>query len=171
MTTPTADSILAHWFRPTSGAKGIADAESAARELFVRLAPWMAGVSPQIEWKRVESPPRPPATFGAGFELASSALLYALEQEGITREALAPEDRRLDYVIDRVIRLDTGWRMAVERHLEVLPATWPPSTVRGKRFAELANPFEPILQIWDGGYLLEADDETARLFSPIATLV
>src|SRR5947208_10442695 len=137
MAAPSADSVMANWFRPTLGADGVAAAEAQVRELFARLAAWGNSASPQIEWKSVAAAPRDPATFGGPFELASDALLEALEEEGITRDALAPEDKRLPYTVDRVLRLDQGWRIAAERNLEVLPATWPPSTVRGRNFAEL----------------------------------
>jgi len=149
----------------------MADAERQARAFFERLGPWGASSTPTIEWKSVAAPPPEPATFGGPFELTSAAVLEALEQEGMTREQVAPVDKRLDYIVDRLLRLDHGWRIAAERHLEVLPATWPPSTVRGRDFAELLNPFEPILQIWQLGYLLEADDQAALLMAPIATLV
>jgi hypothetical protein len=94
-----------------------------------------------------------------------------VEQEGLTREVLAPADARLPYVADRVPRMHRAWQIAVERNLEVLPATWPPPTVRGRRFAELPDPFQPILEIWSLGYLIDADDDRARLMAPIATLL
>src|SRR5262245_43817549 len=135
MASPTADSLLAHWFRPTLGADGMASAERHTRELFARLTAWGASASPKIEWKRADMAPRPPATFGGPFELASDAVLHALEEAGVTREALAAADARLPYIVDRVVRLSNGWRVASERGLEVLPATWPPSAVRGRKFS------------------------------------
>jgi hypothetical protein len=172
MAAITADSLLAHWFRPTAGADGMMRAEAEVRELFARLAVWGAGEAPKtIEWKRVESAPRPPATFGGPFELASDAVLEAVERIGVTREALAPADARLPYIVDRVLRLTHAWRLASERGLEVLPATWPPSAVRGRKFAELPDPFAPIVEIWQSGYLLELDEQTAYLIAPIATLL
>jgi hypothetical protein len=171
MAPPTADSLLARWFRPTLGPDGVAAAERHAREMFARFEKWGASAAPKIEWQSVATAPRPPATFGAAFELASDAALEAVEQEGLTRETLAPDDQRLPYFVDRVLRMSAAWQLAVKRDLEVLPATWPPSAVRGHKFSELPDPFEPILQIWQLGYLIEADDESAKLLAPIATLV
>jgi hypothetical protein len=171
MADPISEALIAHWFRPTAGADGAAAAERHARELFKRLEPWSASATPRLEWQSVAEPPEPPVAFGAAFELASDATMQAVEEEGITREALAERDKRLPYIADRVLRLNHAWGIAVERSLDVLPATWPPKAVRGRLFKDLANPFEPVLEIWKLGYLIEADDESARLFAPIATLL
>src|SRR5215510_8304453 len=103
MAAITADSLVASWFRPTAGADGMARAEGHVRELFGRLAAWGGAAQPKaIEWKRVEAAPRPAATFGGPFELASDAVLEAVEHIGVTREDLAPADARLPYIVDRV---------------------------------------------------------------------
>jgi hypothetical protein len=171
MADPLSELLIAHWFRPTAGADGVAAAERQVREFFVRLAPWSASTTPRIEWRSVAAQPDAPVAFGGAFELASDATMEAVEEEGFTREALGERDKRLPYIADRVLRLHRAWGIAVERGLEVLPATWPTQAVRGRRFAELADPFEPLLELWKLGYVIEADDESAQLYAPTATLV
>jgi hypothetical protein len=171
MADPLSEQLIAHWFRPTSGPDGVAAAERHTHDFFARLAPWTAQSTPRITWASVAEAPDQPVAFGGAFELASDATLEAVEQEGFTREALGERDKRLPYIADRVLRLNAAWQIAVERGAEVLPATWPPRAVRGRLFKDLANPFAPLLEIWQLGYLIEADDESAKLFAPIATLL
>lgn len=69
------------------------------------------------------------------------------------------------------------WNTAAERDSVVPPDSaalrsvllaFPPALV-GRRFAELPDPFEPLLALWATGYALEAIDEhTLVLIAPIA---
>lgn len=167
----SVEELVQHWFRPVPGEENKARAEAAVRELFERLHIWTGQAVPRITWSYVAKEPRFSGSFGVAYVLASDATVQAAEETGATAEQLLPDDARLPVVARFVLRDQRAWDIAVAHDCDMPTATWPPQAVRGKRFRELRSPFAPILDVWKLGYLIEADDESATLFAPIATVV
>lgn len=63
-----------------------------------------------------------------------------------------------------------SWLRAVEHGLEVPSSHWPPDAVKFRPFADIENPFEPMLALWSTGYHLEASfwstETVLRFYAP-----
>ena len=159
---------------------GVLAAEALAREAAVRLAPWDSGYEgepPQRVVWRGAAPSWDPEHRELCFQPAP---LLAKEVGGLVSRALfvanghppalppaAPEDALpgdRPSIVAWLLYEQAAWRAAVAMNLAV-PAQRPEHpnyrakvrvSLSGRRFAELASPFEPFLGVFRRGYALGA---------------
>lgn len=160
---PTIDACLAL----ASDPDGIAAAEAHAEEALARLAPWRSAAGGGVIW-RIGGPLR-----DTRWALCEELRLFDFLQHGEARVWESPAHtafaaRAHDagkgafwVLAQRHACGDQFWRSAAERGEraplersgvldEVLR---PPPAVAGRPFAEIPNPFEPLLAIWELGYV------------------
>ena len=67
-----------------------------------------------------------------------------------------------------------GWNVALDKDLSVRLPRWPLDLEKWRRFRDLENPFDPILEIWSLGYYILSSftetDSTIRLFTTPAVV-
>lgn len=152
-----------------SDPQGMLAAESHAREFARRLAPWTAVCDNRIVWyfTTVEYDPY---YLGLAYDSARDTVHLSLCQHGIKESTYHPntESRGLPSLVQRALAAWNGWQLAVQRNFEILEPKWPLDLTKWKRFSELENPFEPLLDLWCTGYRIVSNfesDLTIRLYA------
>ncbi|MCP3137349.1 hypothetical protein [Pyxidicoccus xibeiensis] len=167
-TPPTLRMALTLAADPT----GVLAAESATEVLYSRLKPWGARDVTRFRWLGVEDFELRDVSVGVAFNAVLDAVAVSLEEHGVDWDTLLPQPApAVPYPYLKSIKGYLGWRLAVREGLEVSGASWPLSTVRNRPFAELSNPFEPLLALWATGYVLLAENEEEGIVKLIARQV
>ncbi len=138
-----------------ASADGFLAVEAKAHDFVRRLTPWAAQTNNQIVWV-LYTGEMPIITYmGPAFDAVLNDIEDIMDDEGIDHESLRPEARGLDlpYLVNRVLGAMEGWRIGVERGLE-LRLSGAPNLQGQKRIAEIENPFEPLVEIWSMGYFM-----------------
>ncbi|EDX77144.1 hypothetical protein MC7420_281 [Coleofasciculus chthonoplastes PCC 7420] len=171
------ESIERYLYPPTisavitfgSDANQMLEAEKLAIELGRRLEPWGGKAGDDIEWFCLSHKRPISLRFGPAFDCALYSLQYVLEEMEIEPNSLSPDHPQLPQFVNDVVRANVGWERAIEEELEVPGAYWPPSQVKWKLFSELLNPFEPVISLWQTGYVTKSsffpDDPIIRFYT------
>jgi hypothetical protein len=147
---------------------GVAAAELHAKELGRRLEPWGATCPTIAQWLCVDTPQTHVTQLGVACSIALDSLAATLQEESIEPISLEPAEPGLPPFVSQIAGALVGWRLAVERKLSVSPACWPPERVKRRPFAELPNPFEPLVELWMTGYILQSgykEGDILRLYA------
>ena len=175
---PTVAGCLAF----ASDVAGIEAAEALAREVVARLRVWRAAQPSRVVWRVIGGPPRVAWSrgwlewptvfevddFDAGIDPVAERVLgerFGDRTHATTSAVLSDlSHRRLwDWRARRGDRLRTP---ALERLEAMLLKSMLPAAVDGRTFAEVPNPFGPLVGIWRLGYAL--DEITADAIEMLA---
>ncbi len=155
----------------TSDVEGILTAEKHARELAKRLTPWKGVSNDTVVWYFLDRPLDYVPYLGPSYDFARDTVNVTLEEHSINTDHLEPSQEQvpLPLLVRRGIAAWKGWETAVRLNLEISGPRWPFDHGGSRRFSELENPFEPILDLWCTGYLIysscEESDPTIRLYA------
>lgn len=158
----TVDSVVTFG----SDIDGMRAAEKALRHAVEALMPWGAVAARRVEWYCLSH--RRPLLSHLGFphECALDSLEYVLEG-GVDWATLAEPEQGIPPLVLQHLRGARGWAIAAREKLEVPKACGAPRSIIGQSFAELSDPFTPLLDFWLSGYHLvtlpSADDPIARI--------
>ncbi|AFE04863.1 hypothetical protein COCOR_02846 [Corallococcus coralloides DSM 2259] len=167
-TPPTLRMALTLAADPT----GVLAAESATEVLYSHLKPWGAREVTRFRWLGVEDFALRDVSLGVAFNAVLDAVAVSLEEHGVDWDTLLPlSPPDVSYPYLKSIKGYLGWGLAVREGLEVSGASWPLRTVLGRPFAELPNPFEPLLALWKTGYVLLTENEEEGIVKLIARQV
>lgn len=140
----------------------LAGVEGRALEIGKRISSWFGAPPRQLDWVVV-----------CGGEPQVDDLGYWLNTaEWSVELALDCEDIQIDFELEPIlpklwsdtIVSDLRWQLAVSLGLTVPRNFRPPSAIADRPFAQLENPFRPLLDLWGCGVMLSAsflDSESA----------
>lgn len=148
---------------------GMLMAESYARDFVYRLAPWSAVCNDCIVWYFTVIEHDPPY-LGLSYDSARDTVNWTLCQHGIDEHSYNADvsQSKLPSLVQRALSAWNGWQIAVERNLEILEPKWPLDLTKWRRFSDLENPFQPLLDLWCTGYRIISNfesDPTIRLYA------
>jgi hypothetical protein len=108
----------------------------------------------------------------AFFSAEQSVLLEDKNDIDVHRMTVGESEYQLPYPVRFTLACWQAWELAVNRHLELTEPQWP-DLRRWKYFSDLANPFEPLLDLWCTGYRMiasftEVDPGIRLIACPVA---
>jgi hypothetical protein len=152
-------------------ADGILETEALARAFRTRLVPWGALPPTEIWWLVLTHQVRFNFEQGPVFNAVRYSVEYALEEIGVSMQALRPDQPWLPPFVNDVLRARDGWTRAAAEGLEVPGAYDVPRALVGTPFDALESPFDLAIDIWALGYVLDhaCFDDVApiRLFTTV----
>lgn len=157
--------------------EGIAAAETLAREVCRRCAPWGIDEIPATIVWHMETEPRVATyvdtnPFRAMFDQALSLVpaRLTLGETEVTYDRHHPPPERWKLPWQRAARYDliraNAWGDAVRNDKRVLARV--PVAAQGLRYAVLDDPFAPLMEIWALGYALAAVTQSAIVLAGAA---
>lgn len=150
---PTVPACVAF----ASDPEGVATAEALAREVMARLAPWATPQPPLVLW-RVCGRWHVTGERAWGPLRVASTPRMILPRLGAAMRRRSGEDTPTWSARGDAVSA-AAWRDAASSG-RVVPATLLdgplPAAVAGRRFADLPDPFAPLVALWNTGYALEA---------------
>lgn len=154
---------------------GFLEAEKQAHELARRLAPWTAVCNGEVVWYFTDNPyrqhPHEVVYLGLAFHSAADTVDWTLSNQGIEPKVAENHGEivALPLLVQQTVAAWEGWKVAVSRNMAIREPRWPLDLSKWPRFADLENPFEPLLNLWCTGYRLVCDfdknDPTIRLYA------
>jgi len=144
----------------------IAGVESHVLEIGRRLSSWF-GVPPrQFDWVVVCGDEPQVPDLGYWLDTAAWSVDLALDCEEVPVD-FVPAPILPKLWLETIVS-DLKWEMAASLGLTVPRNFRPPSAIADRPFAQLRNPFRPILDLWKCGVMLSASfldaESTATLF-------
>ena len=159
----TKQSVLAF----AADISGKLKAEDCAMEFARRLEPWGAVCDSQIVWYFTDNTYEV-TYFKKPYNSAWDSVALSIPKIGVEIDSLMPTEDSLPILVRRALVAWEGWELAVQHDLPLQEPKWI-DLQQWPRFADLPNPFEPLLELWCTGYRIisafTSDDPTIRLYT------
>ncbi len=137
-------------------------ARELVRGLEDRMAPWGMAAPRPISWHLFWGP-APPVRLYGDMRLPEDSLEDALADAEVDVLGLAADDWPLPHDWTRTALCSLyGWQVASGLGLVVPSGHWPPRALIGVEFADLPNPFEPIVELYCLGFVPSAWESMDR---------
>jgi hypothetical protein len=149
---------------------GVLRAELLGRELAERLKPWGAVCNDQVVWSFATQAPNYVGYLGLAYDSARDTVELSLDEYSIDYQRFHNFDTPLpSLLVSRAVAASNAWEFAISHGLKIGGPRWPLDRERYSAFSELANPFQPLIELWLTGYLFVApfseEDPSIRLYA------
>jgi hypothetical protein len=111
---------------------------------------------------------------GLAYDSARDSVSLSLDSQGVPTDTLELDKDHvpLPLLVRAALGAWNGWEIGTARNLKITDPRWPIDLSKWQRFAQLANPFEPLLDLWRTGYQIVCpfsdEDSTIRLYARFA---